>query len=338
MTLAILGIDVGKSDFHCALSVKDQVRTNHFPNSKAGFVQLRRWLQNRGVDRVHACLEATGGWSEELALDLHGHGHVVSLVNPAAVKAFGQSELSRTKTDKADAGLIARFCSAMHPEPWQPPSATQRRLQQLARRRMALDDMRTQEKNRLEGPGISEVYDSIETTLDFLNEQIDEIDKQMRELIDEDPRLRANRQLLESIPGIGERLAVTLLGEIPNMSEFRNSKALAAFVGLCPREFRSGTSVSTSWLSRRGNSRVRRMLYMPAVVAMRCNPVLKAFAERLRLAGKRGKKVVAAVMRRLLVLAYGVLKTRQPFDPQFGCGRRHRKTNPRAKTRRLALV
>lgn len=323
MAVAVLGIDVGKSEFHCALGVGEQLRANHFPNSKSGFARLRRWLQNRGVDRVHACLEATGGWSEELATDLHENGHQVSLVNPLAIKAFGQSELSRTKTDKADAALIARFCAAMHPDAWEPPSPTQRRLRQLARRRMALDDMRTQEKNRLEGPGISEVADSIETTLAFLDEQVDEIDEQMRELIEDDPTLRGRRDLLKSIPGVGERLAVTLLGEIPNMTEFRSGKALAAFAGLCPREFRSGTSVSLSWLSRRGNARVRRILYMPAIVAMQYNPVLKAFAQRLRLAGKRGKQIVAAVMRRLLVLAYGVLKSRRPFDPEFGRGRRH---------------
>ena len=312
--MAILGIDVGKTDFHCALSVGGQLRTNHFPNSKSGFVRLRNWLKNRGVNHVHACLEATGGWSEELAADLHENGHKVSLVNPLAIKAFGQSELSRTKTDKADAGLIARFCAAMAPEPWQPPSPVQRRLQHLARRRMALDDMRTQEKNRLEGPGISDVVASIKATLAFLDEQVDEVDAQMRKLIDEDPTLRARRDLLESIPGIGERLSTTLLGEIPNITEFRNSKALSAFVGLCPQEFRSGTSVSASWLSRRGNSRVRRILYMPALVAMQWNPALKAFAQRLRLAGKHGKQIVAAVMRRLLVLAYGVLRSNRPFD------------------------
>ncbi len=334
MALAILGIDVGKFDFHCALTLKGQIRTNHFPNSKSGFGRLRQWLQNRGVDRVHACLEATGGWSEELAADLHENGHTVSLVNPLAVKAFGQSELSRTKTDKADAALIARFCAAMHPALWQPPSFTDRRLQQLARRRMALDEMRTQEKNRLEGPGVSEVADSIETTLAFLNEKVEEIDEQIRELIEGDPTLRGRRDLLESIPGVGERLAVTLLGEIPNITEFRSGKALSAFVGLCPREFRSGTSVSSSWLSRRGNARVRRILYMPAVVAMRFNPVLKLFAQRLRLAGKRGKQIVAAVMRRLLVLAYGVLKSGRPFDPKIGCGRRHGHPVSRINARR----
>lgn len=323
MALAILGIDMGKRDFHCALSADEAVRHKAFPNSKTGFLQLHRWLHNRGIERVHACLEATGGWSEELATNLREHGHIVSLVNPMAIKAFGQSELSRTKTDKADAELIARFCAAMRPAPWDPPSPTQRQLQQLARRRMALDDMRTQEKNRLEGPGIGAVVDSIETTLDFLDEQVEEIDAQMRELIDQDPTLRGRRDLLESIPGVGERLAVTILGELPNIHEFRSGKAVAAFAGLCPHEFRSGTSVSSSWLSRRGNVHLRKILYMPAVVAMRHNPILKAFASRLRTNGKRGKQIVAAVMRRLLVLAYGVLKSGRAFDPQHGCGRRH---------------
>ena len=322
MDQATLGIDVGKIDFHCALIIGDEVGVKHFPNSPTGFSQLRRWLRNRNIECVHACLESTGGWSEELATDLHEHGHVVSIVNPLAVKAFGQSELCRTKTDKADAALIARFCVAMQPEPWEPPSPLRRRLQQLARRRIALDEMRIQEKNRLQGPGVNDVRDSIEETLTFFDRQIKEIDAQIRSLISDDPTLRGQRELLTSIPGIGERLAVTILGELPNLSEFRSAKALSAFAGLCPREFRSGKSISTSWLSRSGNSHIRHMLYMPAVSAMHCNPVLKAFADRLRTGGKRGKQIIAAVMRRLLVLAYGVVKTGQPFDPAYGCGRR----------------
>jgi transposase len=337
MESTILGIDVGKNNFHCALNRQGQIRNKRFVNSKAGFAQLQRWLRDRHVDRVHACLEATGGWSEDLAADLYAHGHTVSLINPLAIKAFGQSELSRTKTDKADAELIARFCAVMHPEPWQPPTPAQRRLRQLTRRRMALDDIRTQEKNRFEGPGVSEVLDSIEATLAFLDEQIDDIDAQMRELIEQDPTLRGRRELLESIPGIGERSAVTILGEMPNISEFRSSKAVAAYAGLCPHEHRSGTSISASWLSRRGNVRIRRILFMPAVVAMGCNPIIEAFAARLRRSGKAGKQIIAAVMRRLLVLAYGVLKSGRPFDPRMGCGRRHRQI-PTKSQRRVVLA
>jgi len=106
VVLPVLGIDVGKFEFYCALNVEGQVRTNHFPNSAAGFERLHRWLSNRHVSRVHACLESTGGWSEELATDLHAHGHVVSIVNPLAIKSFGQSELSRTKTETPLGGVV----------------------------------------------------------------------------------------------------------------------------------------------------------------------------------------------------------------------------------------
>jgi transposase len=309
-----LGIDVGKRDVHCALLGEGKPRTNSFPNSRTGFERLLQWLQNRSVERVHACLEATGGWSDELALFLYDHGHAVSIVNPIAIKAFGQSELSRTKTDKADAALIARYCAAMHPRLWQAPSPSQRRLQRLGRRRVALIEMRTQEHNRLEGPGIEEVRRSLERSIAFLNQQIAEIEAEIRTVIDDDPDLRKKRDLLESIPGIGPQVSTTLLGELPQITEFRNGKALAAFVGLCPREFRSGSSVSTSWLSKTGNAHIRRVLFMPAITAMRCNPVLADFAARLRLREKRFKQIVAAVMRRLLVLAYGVLKSGSPFQ------------------------
>lgn len=311
-----LGIDVGKSDFHCSLlEASKKPCANSFANSRSGFERLLKWLQNRGVRKVHACMEATGGWSEELALYLHEHGHEVSVVNPVAIRAFGQSELSRTKTDKADAALIARYCIAMNPSRWQPPSAAQRRLRSLVRRRAALEAMRTQERNRLSGPGNEDVRDSIEQTIDFISGQIAKVDEEIKRLTDNDPDLRRNRKLLESIPGIGERVSTTLMAEVPNIEQFRSGKALAAFAGLCPREYRSGTSVSSSWLSKAGNVHLRRILYFPAMTAMTHNPILKAFAERLRQRGKRPKQIIAAVMRRLVVVAYGVLKGQTPFDP-----------------------
>ncbi len=131
----------------------------------------------------------------------------------------------------------------MQPRLWAPPSPSQRRLQRLGRRRTALVEMRTQEHNRLEGPGIAEVRDSLERSIAFLERQIADIDREITSVINDDPDLRNKRDLLESIPGIGERVASTLLGELPQITEFRNGKALAAVVGLCPREFRSGSSV-----------------------------------------------------------------------------------------------
>src|ERR1700694_5253724 len=182
---AVLGIDVGKADFHCALLIDGRSRSNSFPNSKAGFDRLAAWLQNRDVKKVHACLESTGGWSEELGTYLHERGHAVSIVNPTAIKGFGQSELSRTKTDKADAALIARYCSAMKPRLWEPPSPSQRRLQRLGRRRVALGEMRVREENRLQGPGIDEVRTSIEKTIAFLEREIGEIDAEIESTIND---------------------------------------------------------------------------------------------------------------------------------------------------------
>lgn len=118
---------------------------------------------------------------------------IVSIVNPLPIKSFGRSELSRTKTDSADAALIARFCAAMRPEPWHPPSPAQRRLQQLVRRRAALDEMRVQERNRLEAPGADDVKGSIEETIAFLGQQIKQVEDEIKSVIDEDPTLRASR-------------------------------------------------------------------------------------------------------------------------------------------------
>jgi transposase len=311
---AVLGIDVGKADVHCCLIVDERSRTNSFPNTATGYDRLLSWLKNRGVDHVHVCLEATGGWSEELGTFLHDRGHDVSIVNPTMIKAFGQSVLSRTKTDKADAALIARYCATAKPRLWTPPSPSQRRLLQLGRRRASLDEMRVQEQNRLNGPGSTDVRQSLEGHIAFLGEQIVAIDTEIASVIDDDPTLRGRRDLLESIPGIGPRVAATILGELPRITEFRSGKALAAFAGLCPREFRSGTSVSVSWLSKVGNTSLRRVLFLPAMTAIRHNPLLSAWAEGLRVRGKRPKQIVVAAMRRLLILAYGVLKSGRPFE------------------------
>lgn len=314
--MTILGVDVGKWDLHCALiGEDDKPKAQSFPNSQLGFERLHKWLINRKVERVHACMEATGGWSEELAFFLHERGHVVSIVNAFAIKKFGESMLSRTKTDKADAQLIARYCAAIHPLAWKPPTAAERRLQQLVRRRAALIEMLVQERNRLAAPGGEASHASIERTIAFLEEQIKEIEEQIRSTIETDPTLRERKALLESIPGIAERTATTLLGEIPHLDEFESSRALSAFVGVCPREERSGRSVSRSWLSKLGNPAVRQALYFPAIIAIRFNPVLAPWARQLRARGKRPKQVIAAAMRRLLVLAYGVLRSRKPFDP-----------------------
>lgn len=133
MSEAILGIDMAKQKFDVALLVNGKIKHKTLKNNKEGFEMLSQWLQKQGVEHIHACLEATGTYGDNLAAFLHDAVHTVSMVNPARIKGFAQSELIRTKTDKVDAGLIARFCLAMRPEAWMPPRPEIRNLQAIVR-------------------------------------------------------------------------------------------------------------------------------------------------------------------------------------------------------------
>lgn len=146
----ILGVDIAKKKFDVALLVNDKLKHKVFTNNQEGFRELLGWLKKKGVEHVHLCLEASSTYGDELATYMHDAGHIVSIVNPARIKGFAQSKLIRTKNDKVDAGLIARFCQAMHPEPWAPALSEMRQLQALVRRVDALINMRTQELHRLD--------------------------------------------------------------------------------------------------------------------------------------------------------------------------------------------
>lgn len=319
MSDAIVGIDIAKANFHAALIDGAGEHARSFPNNAKGFAQLERWLRNRKVSHVHACLEATGAYGDALAIALYEAGHIVSVVNPARVKGFAQSELARNKTDALDAGVIARFCKAMAPPPWTPPSPEIRALQALTRRLSSLIDARAQEYTRAETPGIVEVVtDSIRAHIDHLDGQIRELEAQITDHIDRHPTLREQRELLASIPGIGTATSARFIGEVPDVTKFASAKQLSAFIGLSPQQVQSGSSVRRkARLSKRGNARLRKDLYFPAIAAIRFNPIVRRFAERLRAAGKSKMLIIGAVMRKLVHIAYGVLKHRRPFDPNF---------------------
>jgi transposase len=320
MTLPPLGRDLPKLKFNACL-VRDSGKLRHkvFPNTAAGFAQLSDWLERHAAARVHACMEATGAYGDALAAYLHEAGHTVSRVNPAAVKAYAQSHLSRTKTDHVDAALIAGFCSERRPPAWQPPAPELRELQALVRRLDSPREMRTMEEDRLSsGITVAAVRESVEEVIARLSEQIRKTEALIRSHIDSHPGLRRQRELLDSIPGIGEATAAALLAEVPDIKEYRSARQVAAFTGPVPRERQSGSSVrGRVRLSKIGNARLRKALYFPAVTALRCSPFFQQWAAGLRARGKSKMAVIGAAMRKLLHLAYGVLKTGRPSDPEW---------------------
>ena len=313
--LPSLGLDVGKHKISASLLREGRKRDKTFTNDAKGHAAVVGWLREHNVDRVHACLESTGGWSEALATVLCDAGHTVSIVNPSRIKAFAKTELVRTKTDKVDAALIARFCELHRPPSWTPPPPNIRKLQALSRRLDGLIDMRSQEQTRLEAPGdVATVRASIADAIAWLDGEIAKIEKQLREVIDDDPDLRGKRELLLSIEGVGSRTADRILGEMPKLEEFRSSKAVAAYVGLSPREWQSGTLRGRTRISKIGNSRLRKALYWPAIAAMRHNAAIRAFSKRLLATGKPPMLVIVAAMRKLICLAYAVVRSGRPFD------------------------
>jgi transposase len=320
MRQPVLGIDIAKLKFNvCLINTPGKLKHKVFPNTSTGFEQLSDWLSKQGSERVHACMEATGTYGEALAFFLHEAGHTVSVVNPAAIKAFAGSRLSRTKTDRVDAELIARFCLVQEPVAWMPLPAEVRELQALVRRLESLIEMRVMEENRLSsGITVDVVRHSVEELLAHLNEQIKRTEELIRRHISNHPTLKRQSELLDSIPGIAETTAALLLSEITDITQYRRARQVAAYAGLVPRERQSGTSVrGRTRLSKIGNARLRKALYFPAITAIRCSPYFQAWAEGLRARGKSKKSVTCAVMRKLLHVAYGVLKSGKAFDPQW---------------------
>jgi transposase len=312
MSEIVLGIDVSKRTLDVALIFECRTLSKQFKNSADGFKLLAEWLESLQITRVHACLEATGIYGEAVALFLHEQGHQVSVVNPLRIKGYAQSNMQRNKTDRLDARLIADFCQTKKPDKWRPPSVAVKHLQSLVRRVEVLAEMRQAEENRLANAA-SDVAPSIERVIHFLKQEITEIEKQIRGHINRHPDLKEQSELLQTIPGIGERTANLLLSEI-EFERYDSARAIAAQAGVTPRKRQSGTSLKQTSLSKLGNARIRRALYFPAITAKQHNEIIKEFAKRLKKNGKTPMQIVCAAMRKLLHIAFGVLKHKRAFD------------------------
>lgn len=311
-----IGIDISKKKFDvCILLQNNKALTRVFSNDTKGFADLSEWLDQKKAGLCRVTMEATGWYGEDLARVLYNKGYTVFIINPAQIKYFGKSKLSRSKTDKKDARLIAEFAST-HPElrPWVPLAACQEKLKNLYRHLDRLKADHAQLLNRLESTRDEDVKKLSEAQLEFVSNQIQDLQKKIRIHIKSDPDLKEKVELLLTIPAVGEALSWAILTEVPHLESFRNAKQFAAFAGLNPSVCESGSSIrGRGGISKTGSSFLRKMLYLPAMTAMRFNPVIKPFADALRAKGKNGKVIVIACMRKLLHIIYGVLTKQQNF-------------------------
>lgn len=311
----ILGIDISKDDFHATLIQEDKTASKAFPNSEPGFRQLRRWLVNRKCGDLHACMEATGSYWLPLALHLYEHCRV-SVVNPHRIKAFSQSQLRRTKTDKVDAQIIADFCRTQQPDSWVPPAPQTLALRALLtyREHVVAEHTRcSQLRKQLRMPAALQARN--EERRARLKAETAELEGEIRAHLEQHPDLAKASARLRSIPGIGLLSAATLIAELP-MDRLRNAKAAVAFAGISPRDRQSGTSLrAQAHICKTGNPRIRKILYLAALSASRSNPRIVPFVQRLKAKGKASKLILVAVARKLLTIAYALLRSGACFSP-----------------------
>ena len=310
-----VGIDIAKRKFDLAWISSGKLKTKVFENTDEGRTELIAWLKKHKLttENCHLAMEATSQYYEPVALVLFDAGYKVSVVNPLQIKAFGESLMRRQKTDRADAELIARFCEVNKPEPWQAPPRKVRELQRLLARLEAVQAMHVQEQNRRhEAEGLA--LESINRVIETLDLEINHLHKQIRDHIDRHPDLREQDDLLQSIPGVGPSVSSYAIAWLRG-ERFDDARQAVAFVGLSPRHSQSGDSVhGKSRISKLGHTRLRKILYWPAMSAIRYNPAAVELARRMTAAGKSKKVTIVAVMRKMVHWMIGVLKSGKRFD------------------------
>lgn len=319
-----LGVDVSKAKLDCLLldSKTGKVKSKSIQNTNAGFKQLIEWLAEKKAPSAHVIMEPTGVYHEPAALALTDAGLTLSLVNPAQLRRFAQGLGVKSKTDKADSSVLARYGETLKPEAWQPPSKSARHLKALLARRDAVAEDLQRERNRQESIEFAvspeEVKQSIVQSISFLKAELKRLEETIKEHIDSDPDLSGKKTLLETIPGVGERVSTNLTALFAAKT-FNSAEQLAAYLGLVPTHWESGTSVrGRPRLSKAGPAHLRKLLYLPAVVARKHNPHLKAFGDRLLAKGKTKMAVIGACMRKLAHLCFGVVHTGRPYNPNYG--------------------
>jgi len=310
MTQIYFGIDVSKQQLDVASS---DGRYWQVSNDRAGHTQLREQFSVAGVALI--VMEASGGLERDLAAGLAAAGLPVRIVNARASRHFAKASGLLAKTDRLDAKVLVSFAQALRLEPREPVSEQQRALGALIARRRQLIEMITMEKNRLWGAHAS-VKASVRRTIAWLEKQLKATDSDTDQALKQCGVWQGEGELLESGPGIARVTSLNLLATLPELGTL-NRRQIAALVGVAPFNRDSG-----GWRGQRhvygGRATTRSALYMAALVGARHNPVLKAFYQRLRWAGKPGKVALVACMRKLLTILNVMIRDRQPWNASAG--------------------
>lgn len=320
MKTQLVGIDVSARTLDVAVEGLEGQTQLEFANTPTGHSRLIRRLNKTGRT-ARIALEASGIYSLDLALALHRAPRIeVMVVNPRASRDFAKAFLHRSKTDALDARVLLEFARRMPFLPWQPPAAKVLELRAFARRITALVKMRSQEKNRLHTTRHCQqlpaaIRNDIEVNLRHLDRRIERLEEQAVDVAWSDLRLRRELALLTSMRGVGRASALQILAELRVLPEDLQPRQWVAYAGLDPRTFESGESVAKpARISRVGNRYLRCALYMPALVACRYEPNVKAFYERLIDRGKKPKQAIVAVMRKMLYSFHGMLRHGTEFE------------------------
>lgn len=318
MSKVILGIDVGKSELVLALLINEKFIKARVSNDINGFTEIIKLFDKYKVTSVMVCLEATGRYGEQVADFLYAHDHEVAVVNPCCIKSFAKSKLIIHKTDAVDARVIAEYASKNDLTLYRPRTPAMKELRELCKALEVYKAQQTQIKCHIESSTSSQVDDSWNRLLEHIKKEMIILQEYVEKLLDTDSRLQQHCTNLQTIPGIGKTTAIALLSYIPDLAYFKTARQLAAYAGLVPRQRTSGTSVKgKSRLSKQGSSRLRKALYFPAIVALKYNPAIFDFYDKLKRRGKAKMAAIGAVMRKLVHIIFAILKNNIAFDIKY---------------------
>ena len=315
----VIGIDVSKKKLDVCALFDGKTRKKKVDNSVSGFKSLRDWIFKNNINNPHICMESTGCYSEDVAEFFHELEFKVSVVNPLQIKAFRNSKLIRQKTDTVDAQIIAEFCLQNAPAVWKPRSPEQKELHNLNVRISALKAELNRVSNALENQNLSKaILKSIHDEIKFLKKQIVLLEDESQKIINSNQNLKEQFDRITGIKGVGEKLALAIIADMPDVSNFQKSGQFAAFAGVSPSHFESGSSVhGKSHISRLGSKSLRKVLYMNALVVKNHNPHFRKFVQKLQKKGKAPKVIIVAIMRKLMSILFGMLKNSSDFDPKL---------------------